>query len=136
MLSILRVTDDLHSLQSQRCNPAFVFPALAAFHCFTYGCNLLDCSLILLHRFVSRKIKHCFSSLYARVEAAFYQHVLSTLKVVLKKIKPPPALVFQGLKAVLINTFCPIGLYLSVILYCVGLLGRLLGFVVCSSVLS
>ena len=38
----------------------------------------------------------------------FYQHVLSTLKVVLKKIKPPPAPYFQGLKTVSINTFCPI----------------------------
>ena len=41
----------------------------------------------------------------------FYQHVLSTLKVVLKKIKPPPAPYFQGLKTVSINTFCPITLY-------------------------
>ena len=41
----------------------------------------------------------------------FYQHVLSTLKVVSKKIEPPPALEIQGLKAVSINTFCPIGLY-------------------------
>ena len=40
----------------------------------------------------------------------FYQHVLSTLKVVSKKIEPPPALEIQGLKAVSINTFCPIGL--------------------------
>ena len=39
----------------------------------------------------------------------FYQHVLSTLKVVSKKIEPPPALEIQGLKAVSINTFCPIG---------------------------
>jgi hypothetical protein len=34
---------------------------------------------------------------------------LSTLKVVSKKIEPPPALEIQGLKAVSINTFCPIG---------------------------
>jgi len=33
---------------------------------------------------------------------------LSTLKVLWKKIKPPSALYFQGLKAVFINTFCPI----------------------------
>ena len=34
---------------------------------------------------------------------------MSTLKVVSKKIEPPPALEIQGLKAVSINTFCPIG---------------------------
>jgi len=31
------------------------------------------------------------------------------LQVVSKKIEPPPALEIQGLKAVSINTFCPIG---------------------------
>ena len=36
---------------------------------------------------------------------------MSTLKVVSKKIEPPPALEIQGLKAVSINTFCPIGLF-------------------------
>jgi len=38
---------------------------------------------------------------------------LSTLKVLWKKIKPPSALYFQGLKAVFINTFCPITQYIS-----------------------
>ena len=35
---------------------------------------------------------------------------MSTLKVLLKKIKPPSALYLSGLKTVFINTFCPIAL--------------------------
>ena len=46
--------------------------------------------------------------LFSRVHSTFYQHVLSTLKVVQKKIKPPSALYLSGLKTVFINTFCPI----------------------------
>jgi len=38
----------------------------------------------------------------------FYQHVLSTLKVVLKKIEPPYSLYLSSCRAVFINTFCPI----------------------------
>ena len=48
--------------------------------------------------------------LFSRVHSTFYQHVLSTLKVVQKKIKPPSALYLSGLKTVFINTFCPISL--------------------------
>ena len=46
--------------------------------------------------------------LFSRAHSTFYQHVLSTLKVVQKKIKPPSALYLSGLKTVFINTFCPI----------------------------
>ena len=42
----------------------------------------------------------------------FYQHVLSTLKVVLKKIEPPYSLYLSSCRAVFINTFCPITLNL------------------------
>lgn len=48
--------------------------------------------------------------LFSRAHSTFYQHVLSTLKVVQKKIKPPSALYLSGLKTVFINTFCPISL--------------------------
>ena len=51
--------------------------------------------------------------LFSRAHSTFYQHVLSTLKVVQKKIKPPLALYLSGLKTVFINTFCPITLNLS-----------------------
>lgn len=50
--------------------------------------------------------------LFSRAHSTFYQHVLSTLKVVQKKIKPPSALYLSGLKTVFINTFCPISLFL------------------------
>ena len=46
--------------------------------------------------------------LFSRAHSTFYQHVLSTLKVVQKKIKPPSALYLSGLKTAFINTFCPI----------------------------
>ena len=46
--------------------------------------------------------------LFSRAHSTFYQHVLATLKVVQKKIKPPSALYLSGLKTVSINTFCPI----------------------------
>jgi len=46
--------------------------------------------------------------LFSRAHSTFYQHVLATLKVVQKKIKPPSALYLSGLKTVFINTFCPI----------------------------
>ena len=53
--------------------------------------------------------------LFSRAHSTFYQHVLSTLKVVQKKIKPPSALYLSGLKTVFINTFCPISLIRSIL---------------------
>ena len=51
---------------------------------------------------------------------------MSTLKVVSKKIEPPPALEIQGLKAVSINTFCPIGLKGDVLTWIIAAAGYLI----------
>lgn len=60
---------------------------------------------------ISRKTQPFLSLYLQRFQETYYQYILSTLKVLSKKIKPPPALYLQGLKTVFINTFCPITLF-------------------------